>query len=119
MVGTENGKLYKTNNTVLTTETAWDEIPTSYDDGTAEPLKNIKFIDKNNFVALGTTKAYTGEVVKSIVEPTEAPTEEPTAIPTIEPTATPTAKPTDEPKVTPTVNPTDKTGDNTDSKSNR
>ena len=72
MVGTENGKLYKTNNTVLTTETAWDEIPTSYDDGTAEPLKNIKFIDKNNFVALGTTKAYTGEVVKSIVEPTEA-----------------------------------------------
>ena len=108
MVGTENGKLYKTNNTVLTTETAWDEIPTSYDDGTAEPLKNIKFIDKNNFVALGTTKAYTGEVVKSIVEPTEAPTEEPTATPTIEPTATPTAKPTDEPKVTPTVNPTDK-----------
>ena len=100
LVGTENGKLYKTNNTVLTTETAWDEIPTSYDDGTAEPLKNIKFIDKNNFVALGTTKAYTGEVVKSIVEPTEAPTEEPTA--------TPTAKPTDEPKVTPTVNPTDK-----------
>ena len=60
LVGTENGKLYKTNNTVLTTETAWDEIPTSYDDGTAEPLKNIKFIDKNNFVALGTTKAYTG-----------------------------------------------------------
>ena len=108
LVGTENGKLYKTNNTVLTTETAWDEIPTSYDDGTAEPLKNIKFIDKNNFVALGTTKAYTGEVVKSIVEPTEAPTEEPTATPTIEPTATPTAKPTDEPKVTPTVNPTDK-----------
>ena len=108
LVGTENGKLYKTNNTVLTTETAWDEIPTSYDDGTAEPLKNIKFIDKNNFVALGTTKAYTGEVVKSIVEPTEAPTEEPTAIPTIEPTATPTAKPTDEPKVTPTVNPTAK-----------
>ena len=100
LVGTENGKLYKTNNTVLTTETAWDEIPTSYDNGTAEPLKNIKFIDKNNFVALGTTKAYTGEVVKSIVEPTEAPTEEPTA--------TPTAKPTDEPKVTPTVNPTDK-----------
>ena len=41
LVGTENGKLYKTNNTVLTTETAWDEIPTSYDDGTAEPLKNI------------------------------------------------------------------------------
>ena len=116
LVGTENGKLYKTNNTVLTTETAWDEIPTAYDDGTAEPLKNIKFIDKNNFVALGTTKAYTGEVVKSIVEPTEAPTEEPTAnptevptaTPTIEPTATPTAKPTDEPKVTPTVNPTDK-----------
>ena len=116
LVGTENGKLYKTNNTVLTTETAWDEIPTSYDDGTAEPLKNIKFIDENNFVALGTTKAYTGEVVKSIVEPTEAPTEEPTieptevptATPTIEPTATPTAKPTDEPKVTPTVNPTDK-----------
>ena len=108
LVGTESGKLYKTNNTVLTTETAWDEIPTAYDDGTAEPLKNIKFIDKNNFVALGTTKAYTGEVVKSIVEPTEAPTEEPTATPTIEPTATPTAKPTDEPKVTPTVNPTDK-----------
>ena len=108
LVGTENGKLYKTNNTVLTTETAWDEIPTAYDDGTAEPLKNIKFIDKNNFVALGTTKAYTGEVVKSIVEPTEASTEEPTATPTIEPTATPTAKPTDEPKVTPTVNPTDK-----------
>ena len=118
LVGTENGKLYKTNNTVLTTETAWDEIPTSYDDGTAEPLKNIKFIDENNFVALGTTKAYTGEVVKSIVEPTEAPTEEPTATPTIEPTeiptatptieptATPTAKPTDEPKVTPTTVPT-------------
>ncbi len=89
LVGTENGKLYKTNNTVLTTETAWDEIPTAYDDGTAEPLKNIKFIDKNNFVALGTTKAYTGEVVKSIVEPTEAPTEEPTATPTIEPTEEP------------------------------
>ncbi len=104
LVGTENGKLYKTNNTVLTTETAWDEIPTSYDDGTAEPLKNIKFIDENNFVALGTTKAYTGEVVKSIVEPTVTPTIEPTE----EPTATPTAKPTDEPKVTPTVNPTDK-----------
>ena len=97
LVGTENGKLYKTNNTVLTTETAWDEIPTAYDDGTAEPLKNIKFIDKNNFVALGTTKAYTGEVVKSIVEPTEAPTEEPTATPTIEPTATPTIEPTEEP----------------------
>ena len=97
LVGTENGKLYKTNNTVLTTETAWDEIPTSYDDGTAEPLKNIKFIDENNFVALGTTKAYTGEVVKSIVEPTEAPTEEPTATPTIEPTEIPTATPTIEP----------------------
>ena len=97
LVGTENGKLYKTNNTVLTTETAWDEIPTSYDDGTAEPLKNIKFIDENNFVALGTTKAYTGEVVKSVVEPTEAPTEEPTATPTIEPTEVPTATPTIEP----------------------
>ena len=108
LVGTENGKLYKTNNTVLTTETAWDEIPTSYDDGTAEPLKNIKFIDENNFVALGTTKAYTGEVVKSIVEPTVTPTIEPTEEPTATPTATPTAKPTDEPKVTPTVNPTDK-----------
>ena len=112
LVGTENGKLYKTNNTVLTTETAWDEIPTSYDDGTAEPLKNIKFIDKNNFVALGTTKAYTGEVVKSIVEPTEAPTEEPTATPTVNPTdkpeVTPTVNPTDKPEVTPTVNPTDK-----------
>ena len=112
LVGTENGKLYKTNNTVLTTETAWDEIPTSYDNGTAEPLKNIKFIDKNNFVALGTTKAYTGEVVKSIVEPTEAPTEEPTATPTVNPTdkpeVTPTVNPTDKPEVTPTVNPTGK-----------
>ena len=110
LVGTENGKLYKTNNTVLTTETAWDEIPTSYDDGTAEPLKNIKFIDKNNFVALGTTKAYTGEVVKSIVEPTEAPTEEPTATPTVNPTdkpeVTPTVNPTDKPEVTPTTVPT-------------
>ena len=112
LVGTENGKLYKTNNTVLTTETAWDEIPTSYDNGTAEPLKNIKFIDKNNFVALGTTKAYTGEVVKSIVEPTVAPTEEPTATPTVNPTdkpeVTPTVNPTDKPEVTPTVNPTGK-----------
>ena len=112
LVGTENGKLYKTNNTGLTTETAWDEIPTSYDNGTAEPLKNIKFIDKNNFVALGTTKAYTGEVVKSIVEPTEAPTEEPTATPTVNPTdkpeVTPTVNPTDKPEVTPTVNPTGK-----------
>ena len=112
LVGTENGKLYKTNNTVLTTETAWDEIPTSYDNGTAEPLKNIKFIDKNNFVALGTTKAYTGEVLKSIVEPTEAPTEEPTATPTVNPTdkpeVTPTVNPTDKPEVTPTVNPTGK-----------
>ena len=110
LVGTENGKLYKTNNTVLTTETAWDEIPTSYDNGTAEPLKNIKFIDKNNFVALGTTKAYTGEVVKSIVEPTEAPTEEPTATPTVNPTdkpeVTPTVNPTDKPEVTPTTVPT-------------
>ena len=110
LVGTENGKLYKTNNTVLTTETAWDEIPTSYDDGTAEPLKNIKFIDKNNFVALGTTKAYTGEVVKSIVEPTEAPTEEPTATPTVNPTdkpeVTPTVNPTGKPEVTPTTVPT-------------
>ena len=110
LVGTENGKLYKTNNTVLTTETAWDEIPTSYDNGTAEPLKNIKFIDKNNFVALGTTKAYTGEVVKSIVEPTEAPTEEPTATPTVNPTdkpeVTPTVNPTGKPEVTPTTVPT-------------
>ena len=123
LVGTENGKLYKTDNTVLTTETAWDEIPTSYDDGTAEPLKNIKFIDKNNFVALGTTKAYTGEVVKSIVEPTEAPTEEPTATPTVnpteapteEPTATPTieptATPTEEPTATPTIEPTEEPND--------
>ena len=110
LVGTENGKLYKTNNTVLTTETAWDEIPTLYDDGTAEPLKNIKFIDENKFVALGTTKAYTGEVVKSIVEPTEAPTEEPTVTPTVNPTdkpeVTPTVNPTDKPEVTPTTVPT-------------
>ena len=100
VVGTESGKLYKTENTTLTSETAWDEIPTAYEDGAAEAIKNIKFVDDNNFVALCSSKAYTGEVVKSIVEPT--------ATPTIEPTATPTAKPTDEPKVTLTVNPTDK-----------
>ena len=111
LVGTENGKLYKTNNTVLTTETAWDEIPTSYDNGTAEPLKNIKFIDKNNFVALGTTKAYTGEVVKSIVEPTEAPTEEPTATPTVNPTGKPEVTPTTVPTATPTIEPTEEPKD--------
>ena len=104
VVGTESGKLYKTENTTLTSETAWDEIPTAYEDGAAEAIKNIKFVDDNNFVALCSSKAYTGEVVKSIVEPTVTPT----VTPTIEPTATPTAKPTDEPKVTPTVNPTDK-----------
>ena len=112
VVGTESGKLYKTENTTLTSETAWDEIPTAYEDGAAEAIKNIKFVDDNNFVALCSSKAYTGEVVKSIVEPTVTPTIEPTATPTANPTevptATPTAKPTDEPKATPTVNPTDK-----------
>ena len=111
LVGTENGKLYKTNNTVLTTETAWDEIPTLYDDGTAEPLKNIKFIDENKFVALGTTKAYTGEVVKSIVEPTEAPTEEPTVTPTVNPTDKPEVTPTTVPTATPTIEPTEEPKD--------
>ena len=113
VVGTKNGKLYKTLNTTLTAETIWDEIPTSYTDGTEEPLKNIKFVDENNFVALGTTKAYTGEVIKSVVEPTATPTleptEEPTATPTLYPTdmpiSTPTLEPTVEPEITPTVEP--------------
>ena len=112
VVGTESGKLYKTENTTLTSETAWDEIPTAYEDGAAEAIKNIKFVDDNNFVALCSSKAYTGEVVKSIVEPTVTPTIEPTATPTANPTevptATPTVNPTDKPEVTPTVNPTDK-----------
>ncbi len=108
VVGTASGKLYKTENTKLTSQTAWDKIPTAYEDGAAEAIKNIKFVDDNNFVALCSSKAYTGEVVKSIVEPTDEPKVTPTVNPTDKPEVTPTVNPTDKPEVTPTVNPTDK-----------
>ena len=112
VVGTESGKLYKTDNVAVTAETKWEEISIAAEDKISEPLRNIEFTDENTFVALGNTKWYNGKVVNSTptdnpikptVSPTTAPTEnpvKPTVAPTddpTKPTATPTTAPTEEP----------------------
>ena len=117
VVGTESGKLYKTDNVAVTAETKWEEISIAAEDKISEPLRNIEFTDEDTFVALGNTKWYNGKVVNSTptdnpikptVSPTTAPTEnpvKPTAAPTENPVK-PTAAPTENP-IKPTVAPTD------------
>lgn len=121
VVGTESGKLYKTDNVAVTAETKWEEISIAAEDKISEPLRNIEFTDEDTFVALGNTKWYNGKVVNSTptdnpikptVSPTTAPTEnpvKPTAAPTenpIKPTVAPTDDPT-KPTATPTTAPTE------------
>ena len=116
VVGTESGKLYKTDNVAVTAETKWEEISIAAEDKISEPLRNIEFTDEDTFVALGNTKWYNGKVVNSTptdnpikptVLPTTAPTEnpvKPTVAPTDDPTK-PTAKPTTAPTEEPTPDP--------------
>ena len=117
VVGTESGKLYKTDNVAVTAETKWEEISIAAEDKISEPLRNIEFTDEDTFVALGNTKWYNGKAVNSTptdnpikptVLPTTAPTEnpvKPTTAPTENPVK-PTAAPTENP-IKPTVAPTD------------
>lgn len=106
VVGTESGKLYKTDNVAVTAETKWEEISIAAEDKISEPLRNIEFTDEDIFVALGNTKWYNGKAVNST--PTDNPIK-PTVSPTIVPTENPvkpTAAPTENP-IKPTVAPTD------------
>ena len=121
VVGTESGKLYKTDNVAVTAETKWEEISIAAEDKISEPLRNIEFTDEDTIVALGNTKWYNGKVVNSTptdnpikptVSPTTAPTEnpvKPTVAPTqnpVKPTVAPTDDPT-KPTATPTTAPTE------------
>ena len=106
VVGTESGKLYKTDNVAVTAETKWEEISIAAEDKISEPLRNIEFTDEDTFVALGNTKWYNGKVVNSTptdnpIKPTVSPTTAPTENP-VKPTVAPTENP-----VKPTVAPTD------------
>ncbi len=49
VVGTESGKLYKTDNVAVTAETKWEEISIAAEDKISEPLRNIEFTDEDTF----------------------------------------------------------------------
>lgn len=99
VAGMENGKLYYTANAEITADTAWTEISVSADSTAAtEPIKNIEFLDDDNFAAFSNTQVYKGDtsgyknindIEASVTPPTQEPTEEPTAPPTEEPTPEP------------------------------
>ena len=86
VVGTESGKLYKTDNVAVTAETNGEEISIAAEDKISEPLRNIEFTDEDTFVTLGNTKWYNGKAVNSTptdnpIKPTVSPTTAPTEIP--------------------------------------
>ena len=65
-VGMSDGTMYYTDNKQITRDTVWTQVP---DMKSGEPIKNIEFVDGNNFVALSDTKIYKGSLVSAPAVP--------------------------------------------------